>query len=121
MTTIPLSQGIRWDVIEKADKWLDDSVSETYKTQPLAQDWARVVKVIEEIGEAIANLILYTGQNPRKVSKNPDNDETEMLLELADTAVTAILGIQHFTKDTWTTRHIVQSAIAKIESRIPDE
>jgi hypothetical protein len=35
------------------DLWLDDAVSDSYKEQPLAQDWARIAKIAEEAGEAI--------------------------------------------------------------------
>lgn len=57
---------IDWQTIRDADEWLDGSVSHYYKLEPLAQDWARVAKVSEEVGEAIAELIAATGQNPRK-------------------------------------------------------
>lgn len=82
--------------LAKVDKWLDDAVSQPYKDQPLAQDWARITKVSEELGEAVDEFILFTGQNPRKeqtFSIDPTLDE------LADTAITAILAMLHFTKD----------------------
>lgn len=104
-------------IIECVDKWLDDLVSEWYKDQPLAQDWARVAKVVEENGEAIQELILFTGQNPRK-PVDPEAKE-RMLKELADTALTAILAIQHFTKDTMETRAILQNSQGKIWRRVP--
>lgn len=78
------------------DAWLDDAVSPAYKAQPLAQDWARLSKIGEELGEAIDAFILHTGQNPRK----PQADAMdEVLNELADVACTAILCMLHFTKD----------------------
>jgi len=81
--------------LTELDVWLDANVSQLYKDEPLAQDWARVSKIIEEIGEAIAELIGFTGQNPRKGhSGSPD----AMLNEIADVVITGILGIQHFTK-----------------------
>jgi NTP pyrophosphatase (non-canonical NTP hydrolase) len=85
------------DKIAEVDAWLDGGVSETYADQPLGQHWARVAKASEEVGEAIEKLIEWTGQNPRK----PQRDEArgEMLDELADVAITAILAMQHFTKD----------------------
>jgi hypothetical protein len=94
--------------------WLDGAVAETYQGQPLAQDWARVAKVMEEAGEAIAALIACTGQNPRKGVCGTQDD---MLSELADTAMTAIFGIQHFTKDARQTWAIVSAAMAKAHAR----
>lgn len=82
--------------LAQVDAWLDDSVSPAYKAQPLAQDWARLSKIGEELGEAIDAFILHTGQNPRK----PQADAMdEVLGELADVACTAILAMLHFTKD----------------------
>ena len=37
-------------VVERFDAWLDAKVSDIYKDQPLAQDWARVAKISEEAG-----------------------------------------------------------------------
>jgi hypothetical protein len=106
-----------WETIEKADEWLDHDVGKAYQNAPLAQDWARVGKIIEELGEAINALILWTGQNPRKGYKL--SAELDMLDELADTAITAILAIQHYTKDVSETKAILDKGIAKLESRIP--
>lgn len=82
--------------VERLDEHLDRDVAHTYQGQPLAQDWARVAKVVEEAGEAIAELIGMTGQNPRKgVTSNVER----LLSELADVALTGLYAIQHFTKD----------------------
>jgi hypothetical protein len=91
--------------IAKMDAWLDDNVSDEYKRQPLAQDWARVCKVAEELGETIQKLIGATGQNPRK---GIVNDMDDMLDEMADTLITGILCIQHFTKDADQTMTLIQ-------------
>lgn len=103
--------------IEIIDLWLDDKVSPIYKEQPLAQDWARVCKGDEEKGESIAELILATGQNPRK-PQDPEANE-RLLKELADRAITNILAIQHFTKDAFKTEQIVQDKLAAIRTRVP--
>lgn len=114
-----------WHVIHAADKWLDSAVSADYLAQPLAQDWARVGKVIEELGEAITELIAATGQNPRKSqhlgSAGRLIASERMLKELGDIVVTGILGIQHFTKDTRVTKEIIRLAVTKVQGRIPDE
>lgn len=89
------------------DEYLDTKVSEEYTNQPLAQDWARISKICEELGEAIQALIGFTGQNPRK---GINDTKDHMLKEILDVAATAILAHQHFTKNdtTWTEleRHI---------------
>jgi hypothetical protein len=103
------------EIVRVADLWLDECVSDRYKSQPLAQDWARVTKVDEEHGEAIAELILMTGQNPRK-GTDP-SARSKLLAELADKAITAILGIQHFTKDTTETEGYIIAAFIKIMGR----
>jgi NTP pyrophosphatase (non-canonical NTP hydrolase) len=133
---------IDWQEVREIDKWLDGDVAMAYQHQPLAQDWGRVAKIAEELGEAleamteaateedyarlsamykalgraISALILSTGQNPRK----PLDPEAfgAMLDELADVAMTAILAIQHFTKDTEATRDIVMGKLATIYLRM---
>jgi hypothetical protein len=102
--------------IKIIDEWLDGAVSEQYKFQKLAQDWARISKVSEELGEAIQCFIGATGQNPRK---GVINDIDDVLEELADTAITAILAIQHFTKDVDQTGDIMNTKLASILKRVP--
>lgn len=86
--------------VRHLDEWLDANVSQVYKDQPLAQDWARVSKVIEELGEAIQCLIGWSGQNPRKGIYSSHHD---MVNELCDVIITGVLAVQHFTKDEPTT------------------
>jgi hypothetical protein len=100
--------------IETVDAWLDDAVSENYRACPLAQDWARVAKAVEEAGEAVAALIAATGQNPRK---GVCGTQAELLAELADLAMTGMLAIQHFTKDTGRTHDVLAASLAKVTSR----
>jgi hypothetical protein len=97
------------------DEWLDRDVAAQYKDQPLAQDWARISKVSEELGEAIQNFIGATGQNPRK---GTINDIDDVLEELADTAITAMLAIQHFTKNADQTEYMIASRLSDILKRI---
>lgn len=87
--------GMMLSELAKVDEWLDGYVSQEYRDQPLAQDWARISKVIEELGEAINELILLTGQNPRKARTE---DDTQLLNELADVVLTGMLAMLHFTK-----------------------
>lgn len=107
-----------WNEVVDVDDWLDTDfgAGERYQREPLAQDWARVAKIAEETGEAIAELILLTGQNPRK-GKDPEARE-RMLNEMADVALTAILGMQHFTKDAEETRRLVEARMTRIWNRM---
>lgn len=82
--------------ITAIDEWLDTQVAEQYKEQPLAQDWARISKVVEELGEAIQAFIGFTGQNPRK---GYTHRLPEVVKELYDTAATALLAVRHFQYD----------------------
>ena len=104
------------NIVVEVDYILDKKVSQHYKNQPLAQDWARVSKVIEELGEAINELILSTGQNPRKGFDG--NAFDRLLEELADTAMTGIYAIQHFTKDIHRTSAILKQAQTKHHTRL---
>lgn len=89
--------GLMMTSLAEIDEWLDDQVSQRYKDQPLAQDWARISKVAEELGEATSAFILATGQNPRK---GEGGDMLLVIDELADTAITAMLAMMHFMKDS---------------------
>jgi len=105
-------------VIELVDAHLDSAVAETYRSQPLAQDWARTAKVTEEAGEAISELIAITGQNPRK---GVHSTQTALLKELGDVVCTGLFAIQHFTKDADATWAVITEALAKAMSRVPGE
>lgn len=129
-------------IVTLVDLWLDNAVSPDYQAQPLAQDWARISKLIEELSEAlaeyhyltandrarldsitqrlgkvIAELILATGQNPRKPQDPAAFDR--MLREIADTVMTGVYGLQHFTKNADLTEHYLRQAQAKHLSRVP--
>jgi len=88
------------------DQLIDDETGPEYQAQPLAQDWARAGKVIEELGEVITNLIGYTAQNHRK---GRYSSQREMLEEMADVLITSLLGIQHFTKNRADTAALVMA------------
>ena len=90
--------------IEALDQYLDKEVVSLYQEQPLAQDWARLSKIAEELGEALQAFIGITGQNPRKGVYGSLDDVDN---ELVDTALTAILALQHFTKDIKVTEQII--------------
>jgi hypothetical protein len=96
------------EIVRYVDAMLDQGTGSCYREQPLAQDWARVAKLAEETGEAIAELILATGQNPRKPLDG--NAKARLLHELADAALTGIYAIQHFTKGIEITQAYLREA-----------
>ena len=110
-----MDDSIDWQAIRNIDEWLDENVGKEYQGQPLAQDWARISKVGEELGEAIQAFIGVTGQNPRK---GRTHITEEVMNELADVVFTAILAIQHFTKDTAKTSDILRRKLTTIEARV---
>jgi len=101
-------------MVTEIDEWLDAKVGPQYEGHDLAQDWARISKVQEELGEAVAAFIGTTGQNPRK---GCTHDLDDVLEELADTAWTAIFAMQHFTKNSAQTEDILEAKMRVIYSR----
>ncbi len=69
-------------------EWID--AASDNRNSGLAQTWARVAKVAEESGEAIAALIGATGQNPRKGFTHSLADVEKELLDVAVTALCAV-------------------------------
>lgn len=104
------------EAIEQIDEWLDAGVSRAYKDEPLAQDWARISKIQEELGETVRAFIGATGQNPRK---GYTHDMTSVVSELLDVACTALLAVQHFTKDDHETLDLFGRHLAHLAERIP--
>jgi NTP pyrophosphatase (non-canonical NTP hydrolase) len=107
---------IDWEAVERIDNWLDAYAGSRYQDEPLAQDWARLAKVIEELGEAISAFIGYTGQNPRK---GVTHDKNDVLEELADVVFTGVFCLQHFCKEKETVRDLLRAKLAKVEKRVP--
>jgi NTP pyrophosphatase (non-canonical NTP hydrolase) len=91
--------------------WLDGA----NPTSP-HEDSMRVLKLVEEAGEAGAAYIGMVGQNPRKGVTHTRDD---LLDELADVAITALCAIEHFTQDPEETRDVVMAKTADIIERVP--
>jgi NTP pyrophosphatase (non-canonical NTP hydrolase) len=101
-----------WDLfadIKDITAWLDES----NPTGP-HEDSMRVMKLMEEAGEAAAAYIGVTGQNPRKGVTHTQDD---LLKELADVAITALCAIQHFTQDEAVTRAYLAAKVHGIITR----
>lgn len=73
-------------LIDKANQNMDANIDDLF----------RVMKVMEELGEATEELVAIYGQNPAKVRKGIFD---KLYMELADVALTAVCAIQHFTQD----------------------
>jgi len=114
-------QGLEGDLpcvlrmITAVDTWLDTECGPAYREQPLAQTWARIVKYQKEHGEAIAELILATGQNPRKPADPAARDR--LCGELADRMCASFGGIMHLVKDADVAWVFFRNALAKAADR----
>ena len=102
-------------VVERMDAHLDEEVGFPYRLAPLAQDWARIVKVVEEAGEAVEALMGLTGQNPRKGHYGVEMD---LWSELADVTMTGLYALQHFTKDRELTMELLLKRAQYHEERV---
>ena len=121
--------GDGWDVseilaaVEVVDRHLDEAAPEVYRgdhpASRLANRWRRIAGGPGcEVHEATEALNLSTGGNPRKgIAATPE----DVLAELGDTAVAALLGIQSETKDADATWAVFTAALAKALSRVPSE
>lgn len=78
------------------------------------EDAMRVMKLMEESGEAAAAYVGLTGQNPRKGKTHTMDD---LLSELADVAITALCAMQHFTQDEVVTRGHLAAKVDQIIKR----
>lgn len=76
-----------WDAIRKLTAWLnrDDPFDRAHSFS------MRLLKLQEEMGEVAQAYIGWTGQNPRKGVTHTQDD---LLDELADVAVTALVAME---------------------------
>ena len=105
-------QSAPWDLfgdIADITAWLDGS-----NPASAHEDSMRVLKLVEEAGEAAAAYIGMVGQNPRKGVTHSLDD---LLGELADVAITALCAIEHFTQDAEATRETLAGKLRRIVAR----
>jgi hypothetical protein len=120
----PVDADLAWlrKVIEIVDAHLDAAAPEVFRlgtpASQIASMHRRVGKAAAEAHEAMEELSLLTGENPRK-GEHPEARD-RMLAELGDTAMAALLGIQSQVKDTGLTWVIFIEAAAKAYGRVPD-
>lgn len=98
-----------FDEIRDITAWLDKANEPSEH-----EDSMRVLKLVEEAGEAAAAYIGMVGQNPRKGVTHSLDD---LIAELADVAIAALCAIQHFTQDIDDTRVALTGKLARIIER----
>lgn len=77
----------------------------------MAEMTAQMLKLSEEVGEAAAAWIGFLGQNPRKGVTHSLED---VLSELADVAITAMVGIARLDRDP---ERVVGAKVAEMARR----
>lgn len=95
MTYSTNSDELEWSKIYDLSEWIDRNPDPIYSDEhgpTITQTWARVAKMAEEVGEAVAALIGYTGQNPRKGRHGSIDDVAR---EVCDVALTAMCALAH--------------------------
>lgn len=80
------------DHLAAISAWIDNSPSYQAAPQALADTW-RVIKLIEEIGEAVGAIMGSMGENPRK---GVTHTRADLEHELLDVAAAALGALMHF-------------------------
>lgn len=99
--------------VAEISAWVDDyNLNQGRDREALA--WHRVSKVAEESGEALAQWLLYTGQNPRKGQQGSAADVIE---ELLDVAVAALGAVEHLMGNHGVCMEMLVEKINKVYTR----
>src|SRR5947207_5885104 len=101
-TTIGLYAAVR-----DAANWLDE-----HNGADRAELAARILKLVEEAGEAAAAWIGATGQNPRN---GITHSYADVAAELADAAFTALVAIESLGHDP---AALMAACVAKVTARV---
>lgn len=99
-----------WDDVEKLTFWLNDSNGLDEHEITL-----RIMKIGEEFGEAVEARIGQIGQNPRK---GVTHTEADVIAELCDVIVTAMVAINTLTGDPVVSRGHLAAKFAKLLARV---
>jgi NTP pyrophosphatase (non-canonical NTP hydrolase) len=95
-------------VVRASVAWLDDA-----NGRDQAALTFRILKVVEEAGEAAAAWIGAAGNNPRKGVTHTRGD---VAAELADVAITALVAIESLGLDH---QAALRACAAKVAARLP--
>lgn len=99
-----------WQHVTNALHWIDNANPRTDHETAM-----RLLKLVEEAGEAAAAYIGMTGQNPRKGVTHTREDVAG---ELCDVAITALVSLATITGDAITARAALDRHLAKRGPRI---
>lgn len=94
------------------NKWID---STNKNRDPEAATWSRLAKIGEEYGETVAAYIGVTGQNVRKGVTHSVDDVAH---ELLDTAVTALLALEHLSSNRGDSLQMMFQHIIELHKRM---
>lgn len=98
-----------WDAVALAREWLDRHNGEADPELGL-----RILKVVEEAGEAAAAWIGTIGQNPRKGVTHSRRDVADELGDVAFTALVAAASLGFHPQD------VLAQVSRKVRARLPD-
>lgn len=98
-----------WEAIAASRAWLDDHNGDAVPELGL-----RILKIVEEAGEAAAAWIGTLGQNPRKGITHSRQDVAD---ELGDVAFTALVAAASLGYDP---REVLARIAAKVRTRLTD-
>jgi NTP pyrophosphatase (non-canonical NTP hydrolase) len=101
-----------WDAVAASRAWLDDHNGDAEPELGL-----RILKIVEEAGEAAAAWIGTLGQNPRK---GVTHSRQDVAAELGDVAFTALVAAASLGYDP---REVLAQVAAKVRARLtgPEE
>lgn len=99
--------------LQRLSAWLDESPANSGRA-PLERLLLRFLKVAEENGEMVAEIIGMTGQNPRK---GVTSDITKVIEEALDVAITALGAVEHATGNRGEAFALLFDKIAKVDAR----
>lgn len=101
--------------LSAVDQWLDDTAPTEWTRIEQSRPWWRIMKVSEGVGKVASTYAQFTSNNSRK----PGTTDIRPTLDaLAHLAITAILAIQHFTKDEASTGAVLVETVRVIGKRM---
>lgn len=101
-----------WDDVEKLTTWLDASNGTSEQELIL-----RVLKIQEEAGEVAQAVIGMVGQNPRK---GVTHTELDVIAELCDVIVTAMVAVNTITGDPVVSRGHLAAKFSALLARLDE-
>jgi hypothetical protein len=102
------------DGLVAISRWLDEAPVNAART-PLERMLLRTIKLAEENGEMVAEIIGLTGQNPRK---GVTSDVDKVIAEALDTVVTGLGIVEHLTDNEGRAFGLLFEKLAKVHARM---